>query len=45
VTQPAPAPRYSSSATLAPAMATTRNDAAILEDLGFSPAEIAELGL
>ena len=45
VTQPAPAPRYSASATLAPAMATTRDDAAILADLGFSSAEIAGLGL
>ena len=44
VTQPAPAPRYSASATVPPAMAGRRDDAATLADLGFSPAEIAELG-
>jgi alpha-methylacyl-CoA racemase len=44
VTQPAPAPRYSASATVPPAMAGRRDDAAVLADLGFSPAEIAELG-
>ncbi len=44
VTQPAPAPRYSVSATVAPAMATNREDAATLATLGFTSAEIAELG-
>ena len=44
VTQPAPAPRYSSSATVAPAMPGDRNDAAALAALGFAAAEIAELG-
>ena len=45
VTQPAPAPRYSASTTVPPAMATARDDAAALADLGFSAAEIADLGL
>ena len=45
IAQPAPAPRYSTSATVAPQMATIRNDATTLADLGFSTAEIAELGL
>lgn len=45
VVQPAPAPRYSASSTIAPAMATTRDDAATLAELGFTPAEIAALGL
>jgi alpha-methylacyl-CoA racemase len=45
VIQPAPAPRYSSSRTVAPAMASARDDAATLADLGFSAQEIAELGL
>jgi alpha-methylacyl-CoA racemase len=44
VVQPAPAPRYSASATVAPAMPADRDDAAILRDLGFDPAEIAALG-
>ena len=44
VTQPAPAPRYSASATVPPAMAATRDDAAVLRDLGFTPAEVAALG-
>ena len=44
VTQPAPAPRYSVSATVPPAMATDRQDAAVLRDLGFDAAEIAALG-
>ncbi|MCP3733914.1 CoA transferase [Sphingomonas sp. RP10(2022)] len=45
VVQPAPAPRYTASVTVAPAMATARDDAAVLADLGFSPAEVAALGL
>jgi alpha-methylacyl-CoA racemase len=45
VIQPAPAPRYSSSRTVTPAMASTRDDAATLADLGFSAQEIDELGL
>lgn len=44
VPQPAPAPRYSSSATVPPRMAETRDDRAVLADLGFSDAEIAALG-
>lgn len=44
VTQPAPAPRYSVSATVAPAMAAGREDAETLAALGFSSAEIARLG-
>ena len=44
VTQPAPAPRYSSSDTVAPKMATAREDADTLADLGFTSAEIAQLG-
>lgn len=44
VAQPAPAPRYSSSGTVAPAMAGERRDAAVLHDLGFSPQEVAALG-
>ena len=44
VTQPAPAPRYSASETVAPVMATDRHDAAVLADLGFSSDEIAALG-
>ena len=44
VTQPAPAPRYSVSGTVTPAMAGERNDAAVLSDLGFTAAEVAELG-
>ena len=43
--QPAPAPRYSASATVSPALASERTDAATLADLGFTPAEIASLGL
>ncbi len=45
VVQPAPAPRYSASATVPPALASERTDAATLADLGFTPAEIASLGL
>jgi alpha-methylacyl-CoA racemase len=44
VTQPFPAPRYSASGTVAPAMAAARDDAAVLDALGFSAAEIAALG-
>ncbi len=44
VPQPAPAPRYSASDTVAPTMANEREDAAVLTDLGFSPDEIAVLG-
>jgi alpha-methylacyl-CoA racemase len=44
VPQPAPAPRYSASATVAPSMASAREDAAVLRDLGFSAEEIAALG-
>jgi len=44
VTQPAPAPRYSASATVAPKMAGEREDAAVLRELGFDEMEIAALG-
>ena len=44
VAQPAPAPRYSASGTVPPAMAAKRDDAAILRDLGFDAGEIAALG-
>ena len=44
VTQPAPAPRYSASVTVAPVMPGERDDAAVLGDLGFDPTEIAALG-
>lgn len=44
VQQPAPAPRYSSSTTIAPRMAGTRDDAAVLCGLGFDDDEIAALG-
>ncbi|MEN2785260.1 CaiB/BaiF CoA-transferase family protein [Sphingomonas qilianensis] len=42
VTQPAPAPRYSASATIAPIMASAHDDT-VLAELGFSDAEIAAL--
>lgn len=45
VRQPAPAPRYSASETVAPAMHRERRDAAVLSDLGFSADEVAALGL
>ncbi len=45
VMQPAPAPRYSVSATVTPALASGRDDAATLSHLGFAPDEIAALGL
>ena len=44
VVQPAPAPRYSTSPPVAPAMAGARRDADWLHDLGFDEAEIAALG-
>ena len=44
VPQPAPAPRYSDGGTVAPHMGGTRQDRAVLADLGFSPDEIAALG-
>jgi alpha-methylacyl-CoA racemase len=44
VRQPAPAPRYSASSTVAPRMADQRDDAGTLRELGFDPDEIAALG-
>jgi alpha-methylacyl-CoA racemase len=44
VAQPAPAPRYSASATVPPTMAADRADAAVLRDFGFDADEIAALG-
>jgi alpha-methylacyl-CoA racemase len=44
VPQPAPAPRYSASATIAPRLSQERQDRAVLADLGFSGEEIAALG-
>jgi alpha-methylacyl-CoA racemase len=44
VTQPAPAPRYSGSETVPPAMAGEREDAGVLREFGFSGEEIAALG-
>lgn len=44
VPQPAPAPRYSASATVPPTMADAREDAAVLRDLGFSAEEVKALG-
>jgi alpha-methylacyl-CoA racemase len=44
VRQPAPAPRYSASSTVAPRMADQRDDAGTLGELGFDPDEIAALG-
>ena len=43
VTQPAPAPRYSVSETVAPRMAGAQDGAAILAEAGFAPAEIEAL--
>ena len=43
IAQPAPAPRYSASATVPPVMASERDDAAVLNSLGFSADEIAAL--
>ncbi len=45
VRQPAPAPRYSKSGTVAPVMAGERHDAEVLRELGFDDAEVAALGL
>jgi alpha-methylacyl-CoA racemase len=42
--QPAPAPRYSASPTVAPQMPGERADATVLRDLGFDDAEVAALG-
>lgn len=44
VTQPAPAPRYSASPTVAPTMSGERQDAAVLRALGFAQDEVAALG-
>ena len=44
VKQPAPAPRYSASETVAPAMSGARQDAAVLSELGFSADEVTALG-
>ncbi|MEG3175102.1 CaiB/BaiF CoA-transferase family protein [Sphingomonas sp. RB3P16] len=44
VTQPAPAPRYSVSATVAPRMAGDSDGAAILAEAGFTSTETAALG-
>lgn len=44
IPQPAPAPRYSKSPTVAPAMPGERRDGAVLREVGFSDAEVAELG-
>jgi len=43
VTQPAPAPRYSATATAAPAMTTAFSGAAVLARLGYDEARIAAL--
>ena len=45
VRQPAPAPRYSASATVPPAMVGARDDVEVLRGLGFADTEIAGLGL
>lgn len=45
VTQPAPAPRYSVSPTVAPAMPGGRSDSAVLRELGFSDEDVAALKL
>jgi len=44
VKQPAPAPRYSASSTVAPRMADQRDDVGTLRELAFDPDEIAALG-
>lgn len=44
VRQPAPAPRYSASSTVAPRMTDQRDDAGTLRELGFDADEIAALG-
>jgi len=43
VVQPAPAPRYSVSATVAPAMAAAPDSAAVLASLGVAPDHVAAL--
>ncbi len=43
VTQPAPAPRYSATATVAPAMTTAFDGAAVLAKLGYDAVRIAAL--
>jgi len=43
VTQPAPAPRYSATPTVAPAMTAAFGGAAVLAKLGYNPARIAAL--
>lgn len=45
VTQPAPAPRYSKSATVPPRMDSNRNDGGVLRELGIEEGTIAALGL
>lgn len=44
VPQPAPAPRYSASATVEPRMREDREDRAVLSALGFTDGEITALG-
>ncbi|KQT32396.1 carnitine dehydratase [Sphingomonas sp. Leaf412] len=44
VAQPAPAPRYSVSDTVAPVMSGARRDAEVLRELGFAADEVAALG-
>jgi alpha-methylacyl-CoA racemase len=44
IAQPAPAPRYSVSGTVAPRMPGARDDAGVLRELGFDDAEVAALG-
>ena len=44
VRQPAPAPRYSASATVSPVMAGERRDGELLGELGFSVEEVKSLG-
>jgi alpha-methylacyl-CoA racemase len=44
IDQPAPAPRYSKSATVEPRMPGARDDAGVLKALGFADDEVAALG-
>ncbi len=44
IKQPAPAPRYSKSETVAPTLGGERRDAEVLRELGFDDAEVAALG-
>ena len=44
IKQPAPAPRYSKSETVAPTLGGERRDAEVLRELGFEDAEVAALG-